>query len=129
MEYRDLLKDEIERLGKVLAKVIADFFDRKFEGKSEIAIETAKQQLKTELDIDIDLILQYSENELEKYFSDRKISASHTEKLSDLFVGFETPEHLKKAILLLDLADKLSKTISFERINKKLSIENNIKNK
>ncbi|MDD2635830.1 MAG: hypothetical protein PHW82_10060 [Bacteroidales bacterium] len=132
MEQRDFIKDEIEKIGKLLSKIISGFFDLKLEVQLLQAIEITTDCLKSELDIDIDKIVTFPKKELNPYFRKLKLSAKHLEELSELLkeIGkaeFENNEKeavvkLEKAIELLDIADEISNTISFNRINKKNEI-------
>ena len=45
MEQRDLIKDQIEQLGKVLAKIIADFLEFKSSGNVNQGIEISNESL------------------------------------------------------------------------------------
>ena len=54
MEQRDLLKDQIEQLGKVLAKILPDFLGLKSEGQISQGIEITNHRLRSELDIEIE---------------------------------------------------------------------------
>ena len=53
MGFRDHLQKQIDQLGKVLAKVLADFLDLKDQEKIEEGIEMIRQSLITQLDLDI----------------------------------------------------------------------------
>lgn len=134
MEQRDLLKDQIEQLGKVLAKILSDFLGLKSGGNVTQGIEISNESLQSELDIDIETIIALNKTALEEYFRNRKLTEIHLEILSEYLkeVGLaktkidKSDAHLslQKAIELLDIADKISKTMSFDRINKKSEIKN-----
>lgn len=134
MEQRDLLKDQIEQLGKVLAKILSDFLGFKSSGNVSQGIEISNQNLQSELDIDVEKLKALNKSELEKYFRERKLTEGHLELLSEYLkeVGIaktrmdknEATLCLQKAQEFLDIADEISKTMSFDRINKKREIEN-----
>ncbi len=111
MEQRDLLKDQIERLGKVLAKILSDFLGFKSSGNATQGIEISNESLQSELDIDTEKIMAINKTELEVY-QGQKIDKSDAQL------------RLQKAIVLLNIADEISKTMSFDRINKKGAINN-----
>ncbi len=129
MEHRDLLKDQIEQLGKVLAKVLSDFLGFKSSGNAIQGIEISNESLQSELDIDIEKIMAINKTELDEYVRNRKLTDIHLELLSEYLkeVGAvktkidksDAQLCLQKAIELLDIADEISKTMSFDRINKK----------
>lgn len=134
MEQRDVLKDQIEQLGKVLAKILSDFLGFKSSGNVTQGIEVSNESLQSELDIDIQKIMVLDKTELEEYFRKRQFTESHLELLSEYLkeVGIAKTEidksdaHLclQKAIDLLEIADEVSKTMSFDRINRKSEIKN-----
>ena len=134
MEQRDLLKDQIEQLGKVLANILSDLLGLKSKGQTSQGIEATNQRLQGELDIDIEKITTLTKKELKDYLKNRHLRAAHLEILSECLkeIGKGKIEEnkkdakmkLEKAIELLDIADEISKTMSFDRINKKKEIEN-----
>lgn len=133
MEQRDLLKDQIEQLGKVLAKLLAGFLGLKEEGKASQGIAVINEQMKGKLDLDILLIARLGKAELKTYLQDRQLRGEHIETLSDYFkeMGLsavntapsESKIWLQKAIDLLDVADEVSGTLSFERIQRKAKMK------
>lgn len=54
MQQRDLLKDQIEQLGRTLGKVIAEFLGLKNQGDTTFALEQVIQNLKTALNFELD---------------------------------------------------------------------------
>jgi len=133
MEKRDLIKDQIEQLGKVLAKILSDFLGLKSKGQVSLGIEISNERLQSDLDIDIKKLTTLTKKELKDYLENRKLTAEYLEILSKYLkeVGLREIQTnkekarmwLKKAIELLDVADEISKTMSFDRINKKNEIE------
>ena len=132
MERRDLLKDQIEQLGKVLGKILADFLGLKSTGDVAQGIEISNERFQSELDIDIEKLLTLNRSDLKEYLRTRKLMAGHFELLSGYLTEIgktkttkaEMDLYFKKAIELLDIADEISKTVSFERMNKKNEIKN-----
>src|SRR5690606_16419312 len=129
MEKRDILKDQIEQLGKVLARILSQLEGLKSEVQISQGIDLASEQLRCELEIEIDGLVNLTKKELEEYLKHRKFTAEHVVLLSaclkeigkvqmekknnDAIIKFE------KAIELLDIADEISQTVSFDRINRK----------
>ena len=134
MEQRDLLKDQIEKLGKVLANILSGLLGLKSKGQTSQGIEITNQRLQSELDIEIEKITTLSKKELKDYLKNRHLKAEHLEILSECLKEIgkgeieknkqATEVKLEKAIELLDIADEISKTMSFDRINKKNDIKN-----
>lgn len=137
MEQRDLLKDQIEQAGKVLAKILGDFLGLKSQGNVEQAIEISNECFQSELDIDIKKLVVLDKSELKKYLKTRKLTYVHLETLSEYLAEIgkskatkvEVELYLKKAIELLEYADEISKSMSFERISKKTEIEDVLQQK
>ena len=133
MEQRDLLKDQIEQLGKILANILSNLLGLKSEGQAFQGIEITNQRLQGELDIEIEKITTLTKKELKDYFINRLLNAEFLEILSECIKEIGKVEieknikdakmKLEKSIELLDIADEISKTMSFERINKKKEIE------
>lgn len=132
MEQRDLLKDQIEQLGSVLGKLIARFFELKTLGDVSEAIQTTNKELLGELDLDIGKLVQMEAQELAQYFELNNMNDNHLDQLSCyLFeVGLHAKAHnenslkwFKTVLLLLELADKNSNTITFDRLKLKKKIE------
>ncbi len=82
MEQRDLLKDQIEQLRKVLAKVLSDFAGLKSKGNVALGIEVSNECLQSEIDIDIEKLINLTKQELKEYLKARKLTAEHLEILS-----------------------------------------------
>lgn len=132
MEQRDLLKDQIEQLGKALAKILSDFLGLSSKGQTSEAIEIANESFQKQLDIDIQKVLTLSATDLMKYLQDRNLTADHIEIIADYLKASSTAEHevdkqknqlkLDKALELLQLADEVSQAVSFSRIQKKKEI-------
>jgi hypothetical protein len=137
MEQRDLLKDQIEQIGKALAKILSELIGLKSKGQISQGIEITHQSLKGELDLETEQISTLTKKELKDYLINRHLKADHLEILSECLTEIAKGEieqnkkyikvKLEKAIELLNLADEISKTMSFHRINKKKEIESLLK--
>ncbi len=132
MEHRDLLKDQIEQIGKVLAQILSNFLGMKTQGQAGQGMEIASERLQSELDIEIDKIIKLTKKDTLEYLKNRKCTSEHLDILSEYLneTGREAIGKnkkvaklmLEKAIELLDIADEISGTIAFERIDKKNEI-------
>ncbi len=137
MERRDLLKDQIEQLGRALGNIIANFFQLKAKGKTSQGIEIANEQFKTQLDLDIDFILMAELKELQEYFKQRKVAAENIEEIVNYIVAIaeskmkNEPDHacaiFERALALYALATRISKIYPFARIEKEQHIHDQLK--
>lgn len=134
MEQRDLLKDQIEQLGIVLAKILADFIGLKSNNNVALEIEILNERLQSDLGIDIEKLITLKKTELAEYVKNLNLTETHLDTLSEYLkeVGIAKNEinknegqlYLEKALELLDITDDTSKTFSFDRMNKKSEIKN-----
>jgi ABC-type phosphate/phosphonate transport system substrate-binding protein len=125
VEKRDLIKDELERMGKAISQFLTIFLGLKDDGNIEQAIATTNKQLKTELDIDVELMLTFQQQELVEYLKNKNITPKHVESLVNYFAetGYaltgldatKTSILLEKALELIDFIDNETKTYCFER--------------
>jgi len=139
MERRDLIKDQIEQLGKVLGTIIAGFFGLKSQGKVEQGIEITNEKFKEEMDIDINKILRIEYSDLSIYLSNLKLSPEQFEKLIDYIIEigeYTLNTDKKKGINILErvlemytILDTKSNTYSFTRIKKEKRIKDLLEEK
>lgn len=132
MERRDLIKDQIEQLGRVLGAIVARFLGAKASGDVNQAIEIANESLRSQLDLDADLIITLDTPELREYLTQRKISSEHLETLADYFIAWadsiaainpEKARTLYQTVLrLYDVIDSQSNRYSLERFDKEQRI-------
>ena len=54
MEQRDFLQKQIDQLGRVLGKLLADLIGLQNQGEVSEGIEITSQKLKDELDLDLE---------------------------------------------------------------------------
>lgn len=134
MQQRDILLDQIEQFGRVMAKIMFGFFDLKAKGDITLAIQTTDQQLKSELDIDIDELIHFTEDELEKYAEEKQLTDNHLDELAKYLYELGEIEQRKNnsqkgrkyfeaAKRLAETAGKISKTYTFERAALKQKID------
>ena len=124
MEKRDLIQAEIEKLGFFLQRLLANFLNDNSVGNSIEAVDLVTNEFKNELDFDLPLFLSFSNDEMKKYLSNFKFNEQHLEKLADLLAEMNTSKiYLTRAIEVLDWADELSNSFSFERNRKKIKIQ------
>lgn len=124
MEKRDLIQAEIEKLVFFLQRLLANFLNGNSAGNSIEAVDLVTNELKNELDFDLPLFVTLSNDEMKKYLSNFKFNEQHLEKIADLLAEMNSSKaHLTRAIEVLDWADELSNSFSFERNSKKIKIQ------
>ncbi len=133
MEQRDIIKDQIEQLGKVLGKIITRFLNLDSSENITDEIKTTNQELKNELDIDLDKIIHLNKNELRDFIKKRNLAEGHLEQLSEFAfkVGEnkiennkdESKAYLATALELLEIADDVSQMLSLDRVHRKNEIQ------
>ncbi len=137
MERRDLIKDQIEQLGKVLGHILAKFLGNKANGNVSEGIQLANEQFRNELNLDIDTITSLAGEDLKQYLKQNNLTAEHLDILARYFKEMgtallhkndaEAKIHLLKSKELFDLADEISQATSFERMSELSDINNLLK--
>jgi hypothetical protein len=136
MEQRDLIPDQIEQAGKVLAKLLSDLIGYKSKGMFTIGIEQTRQGLMSELKIDLNQIISSKGFDITNHEVFQNLKAEHFEILSEYIheIGeyFIFTNKIKaiacfeRSIELLMLADEGSKTLSFARFDKRKLLQNKL---
>ncbi len=124
MQHRDILKDEIERVGKALAQVVAHFFKRKAQGGGPPDIEVADRELQAQIDLNVNDLFGLDSEALHAFLRDRNFTSEHTELLASYLresaqmeaTGEMSVPRLQLALRLLEAADALAGAVSFERM-------------
>ncbi len=83
MLQRDIIKDQIEQLGRVLAKVMGKFFGFKDAGNVQEGITVSKEELIAELDFDVEAVVKLTDEELRQFLVDRLYSAGQIDVALD----------------------------------------------
>ena len=133
MERRDILKDEVERLGRVLGKILADLLDWKAKGNLSQGIAATAEALKSELDLDLNTVLGLDRSALTEYLDRRAYTDAHLEILVDMLLemgtaatqvaGYASNRCFHSALDILDAIDSRSSTLSFDRVHQRSRIE------
>ncbi|MBO6515516.1 MAG: hypothetical protein JJ975_03105 [Bacteroidia bacterium] len=128
MEQRDLIKDQIEQLGRVLGHLLTGFRKLRDAGKPEQAIEVSNEQFHELLDKDVSGFVDMDYEEVKalvkkKQFNDEHLEllSSYLEELAHTVASNDSNrafEYVEQAIQLLELADEISASASFTRISK-----------
>lgn len=135
MEQRDLIKDQIEQLGKVLGKILAGFTGFLAKGQIIDGTQSTAQQLQEQLDINLVQLKTLSLEELQSLYESKNFQEEQLETMAQLLfkIGkvqsdkIEAKLYLTKAIETLQLANLVSKTLSLTRIQKINEIQELIK--
>ncbi|WP_116126775.1 hypothetical protein [Lewinella sp. IMCC34183] len=102
MEQRDLIKEEAERPGNALGKVISQFFKLREETHGEEDVAATDREL-VDLDLDPEVLVALSAPELEAYFLDRRLSGPALKPLAHYFYALG---HFAPALRVFDLAER-----------------------
>ena len=132
MQQRDLIKDQIEQMGKVLGKIVSIFLDLKSNGDISHAIDVSNQNFQTELDIDVEELILLEKEELTLFLEQKKLSAEPIEKIAEYLteVGAyyiendedQARKSLAQALELYEIIDDQTQTMSLLRMSKKAKI-------
>ncbi|MHC1704517.1 MAG: hypothetical protein AB9846_11465 [Tenuifilaceae bacterium] len=128
MQQEDYLKRQIDQLGRVLGKILADLLGLKTQGQAGQVIEVTNLALKDELDLNIDDLIALPEEEfISTLVVGKKLNEMHLEKLAEiLFLIAEDSKYQEKenkkskelylrAFLIYDHLNRTSSTYSFDR--------------
>ncbi len=128
MVQRDIIKDQIEHLGRVLAKVMGKFFGFKEAGKINEGIQISKEELISELDFDVEAVVKLSDEELRQYLMDRLYSAANIEIFGDYFFEIAQSKldlrpdkallYFEKCLDFYQIAGRCTDVYSMERATK-----------
>ena len=128
MLQRDLLKDQIEQLGRVLGKIVAQLLALKQTGDLHPGLKEATQQAKELTGLDINALLGKDTATLEAYAAAHDLTAAHLDKLAEFLAGLaqhapaaEESTYLTAALKLLEVADNRSGDYSLTREDAKRS--------
>jgi hypothetical protein len=130
MKQDDYLLNQIDLLGKVLAKIIALLLRRKNENEvfeiNQISLQTSEHEAPIKI---IDL-LELPNSELIEFLTIRNFKVHHIEKLGELFYllsndNSNTINCLEKSLILYNYAQNHSLTYSSERVKRitKIKVE------
>ncbi|MDF2436369.1 MAG: hypothetical protein K0Q95_745 [Bacteroidota bacterium] len=128
MPQEDYLKREIDKLGKVLQKALADLLGLKLKGRIMEGIELTDSVLKEQLDIDLNSLAFIPEDQILSFlYETKKLSNVHVELIADLLFEY-APESsspypiYRKALLLYKHVNDNSVDYSINRHFKSESI-------
>jgi len=128
LQEEDWLIRQINQLGRVLGKILADLIGLKTQGQIGEGIEAAEQTLNNELGLNIDdLTSSPTEQFIKTLQEGKKLSDDNFDKLADIFFLFAEEldergtdnEKMKKlyerSLTIYEYLDKTGSTYSFDR--------------
>ena len=128
MQQEDFIKRQIDQLGKVLEKILADLIGLKTQGQISVGIEAADQALKNELDLNVDDLTSIPiEKFIETLQEGNKLSNENFDILAGIlfmlaeeFDNRDTDNEKKRklferSLTIYEHLDKASLTYSFDR--------------
>jgi hypothetical protein len=131
LEQEDYIKKQIDRLGQVLGKILANLLGFKNQADILSGIESVNQAFKSELDLDLEELITVSpEKFMNTLLETKKFSEENLEKLSNIFLhlaketdqGNLENERVKslyeKSLCILEHIDRVSSCYSVERNSK-----------
>ena len=125
MQHRDLFQEQIEQLGRVLGVLLAQLLGTATPKELEDVIKAAQTSLLQEHHLDIARLIQLENNQLEGYLDQAKFPLASCNSLAKFLgeIGIklenthpDKQQYLNKAVALLDLTDRKTKTVSLERL-------------
>lgn len=134
MERRDLLKEQAEQLGKMLALLLNRLLSLRQQEVTEAALQATHQQFASDLHLDIAELVQLPPEEVPDYLDERLFQVEHLDQLvnylctaGDLYDELGQLQHqqryLRTALTVNELADHRSDTYSFARQDQRARIE------
>lgn len=133
MEQRDLIKEQIDQLGKVLGIILADFLGLKRDLGGAKGIEITNTRFQAELDLDIEHLLSLEKGELEHFLEEHKIATDHLDVLSEYLMGAgeglidedseKAAVYLTKSLEVMDILDTTTRSLSFQRVERRSRVK------
>jgi hypothetical protein len=137
LEQEDYLKRQIDQLGRVLGKILAEMTGLTSQGKTGITSDMTDQALKKELGLGLDdLVTIQTEKFIQTLQETRKVSDENFEKLAGIFfllaeepdLNTTSREYRQKlyerALMIYEHLEQTSSTYSFDRHTRMDKIKN-----
>lgn len=126
MKQNDYFIKQIDNLGRILGKILADLLSLKSQGEVIEIMENTAQSLKSELDLDLNELSNISNIDIIKFLhEDKKFNDDHLEKIAEILfeLGFVINNDFKinfleKSLTIFDYLNQISLTYSVDRIAK-----------
>jgi hypothetical protein len=129
MKQDDYFLNQIDILGRILGKVLADLLMLKNQGNILDGIEIAQQQLISELDLDLNEIILLSPEKLIPFLNKKfNFKVENLDKIAEILfkIGVKiksentnnTNNYLTSALTIFNYTNTKSSTFSIEKMNK-----------
>ena len=126
MNQDDYFLKQIDMLGRILGKILANLLNLKSQGEVKELMEITSQSLKSELDLDLNELMNISNTDLVNFLQeDKKFTNEHLEKIAEILyeLGFVIDNEFKnnvleKSLTLFEYLNHTSLTYSHDRITK-----------
>jgi|GEM_PF-3451930 len=131
MQQRDFIKDEIERLGRVLGKLVTMMLGTEGDDLNpQQRILVAVKNLKEEIGLDPEELMRLSRAELITRLDELNLEPGHLDQLARFLTSWATAEEdstvkttlYQRALLLYDLAGERSGIYSLTRAEREREI-------
>ncbi len=138
MHHRDLISDEIERMGNVLRMIINRFLNLEPGDNVQIAINEANKQFTEQFTIEIDDLLGLELESLRQFVNQNQLTSEHCDEMAnilcllksnnEIFIEEKRKMHLQTAALFLTIAEQKTDVLSLERMDLKSKIAQQLNN-
>ncbi|OAV44038.1 hypothetical protein [Lewinella sp. 4G2] len=129
MVQRDIIQEQIEQLGRVLGKILADFLKLRTNADPVQAISITQEELREQVGFDFPHFTTLDGAAALAYVTQLELTGEHLDHLAKFAVQVAEAqplgrkENLRSALRLLDLAALRSETVTFDRIFLRRRIE------
>ena len=138
MQHRDLITDEIERMGNVLRMIINRFLNLEPDDNIHIIFNEANKQFSEQFNIQIDDLLTLKSENLTEFVDRNHLTSEHCDKLAhilyvvskdnELCKDDKRPQYLHTAVEFLNIAEHKTDVLSLERMDLKSKITQDLNN-
>ncbi len=138
MHHRDLISDEIERMGNVLRMIINRFLNLDPGDNVHIAFNEANKQFTEQFTIEIDDLLGLELESLRQFVNQNQLTSEHCDEMAnilcllksnnEIFIEEKRKMHLQTAALFLTIAEQKTDVLSLERMDLKSKIAQQLNN-
>jgi len=127
MPQEDFIKREIDKLGKILAKALADLLGLKLDGKVNEGVDALNVTLKKELNFTIEELIDLPEDELFSFLiTTKKLNNNQLELLADMLVQVAETSNDNRSTIAYKKALIIYKSVTENEINYSINRHNKI---
>ena len=132
MVHRDLIMDEIQRMGNVLRMILGRFLNLEPDDNVNIAFHDANKHFSEQFNIHIDDLLTLNSDDLRLFVDTRHLTAGHCDQIAQILYITSSKEelvdqskkqrYLSKAGEFLNIAEQKTDILSLDRMDLKSRI-------